>query len=544
MGATRNTGYLENLIQYDASDNVAIATSVNPSYKVTLGGSMLGTSAVFSGLVTANANIRAAGIIYGRTTNNFPTTGAGYYAITTNNFDAERGGITIQVSSATNTLTTALSINYLGAATFSGQIIANNTSQLKFESNNETTNYAYANIQNTSGFLRFGVENSSGSGLFTGTSAYSSVIGSVTDRNFHIATNGSVKLTVTNGGNVGINVTPSAWGSTWKAIQINAQASIAAENDFLNLSVNAYNDGTNWKRLATGVATNYYQVSGVHVWRYVGSDSAGTNITWSEAMRITSGGNVGIGTTSINASSGYKMLRINGATTGGEIVLAGNEVEYGYMYASSGVFVIDALGNYPLRFRTNAGNRMDITGGGNVAITNNLAVGRAEENGVRLSITSPNTLSSNYNIISRDSSGNDLFVLRNDGYMLTGTRAFSPYNNTSGVAANMVVGADGTLYRSTSSLKYKTNVKSYNRGLNEVMQLNPVYYNSKNEKEQGIQFAGLIAEEVHDLGLTEFVQYAEDGSPDALAYQNMVALLTKAIQEQQAQIEELKSKLS
>ncbi|MFN7322822.1 MAG: hypothetical protein ACK5SP_00990, partial [bacterium] len=48
MGATRNTGYLENLIAYDASDNVAIATSVNPSYKVTLGGSLLGTSATFN----------------------------------------------------------------------------------------------------------------------------------------------------------------------------------------------------------------------------------------------------------------------------------------------------------------------------------------------------------------------------------------------------------------------------------------------------------------------------------------------------------------
>jgi hypothetical protein len=43
--------------------------------------------------------------------------------------------------------------------------------------------------------------------------------------------------------------------------------------------------------------------------------------------------------------------------------------------------------------------------------------------------------------------------------------------------------------------------------------------------------------------LTEFVQYAEDGSPDALAYGNMVALLIKGMQEQQQQIEELKAKI-
>jgi hypothetical protein len=85
-------------------------------------------------------------------------------------------------------------------------------------------------------------------------------------------------------------------------------------------------------------------------------------------MTITGPGNVGIGTATINASSGYKMLKINGVTTGGEIVLAGGEVEYGYMYASSGVFVIDALTSKPMRFRAGAQNRMEITSGGNVGI--------------------------------------------------------------------------------------------------------------------------------------------------------------------------------
>jgi hypothetical protein len=35
------------------------------------------------------------------------------------------------------------------------------------------------------------------------------------------------------------------------------------------------------------------------------------------------------------------------------------------------------------------------------------------------------------------------------------------------------------------------------------------------------------------------VQYAEDGTPDALAYSNMIALLTKAIQEMNTKIIEL-----
>jgi hypothetical protein len=73
--------------------------------------------------------------------------------------------------------------------------------------------------------------------------------------------------------------------------------------------------------------------------------------------------------------------------------------------------------------------------------------------------------------------------------------------------------------------------------------MRPVYYKSINEREKYLQFAGLIAEEVHELGLTEFVQYAPDGSPDALSYQNMIALAFKAIQELKSENDNLKSRL-
>lgn len=106
------------------------------------------------------------------------------------------------------------------------------------------------------------------------------------------------------------------------------------------------------------------------------------------------------------------------------------------------------------------------------------------------------------------------------------------FNLTTGAGANVHVSSDGTLYRSTSSLKYKTDVQDTTHGLAQVMQLRPVTYKGKNDGD--VVFGGLIAEEVHEAGLTEFVQYAEDGTPDALAYANMVSLAFKAIQEQQA----------
>jgi hypothetical protein len=91
MGATRNTGYLENLIQYDASDNVAIATSVNPSYKVTLGGSLFGTSATF--------NVGSATTVLGLTGNGDGAT----IASITNTNTGTAGRSSFQVTSDSST---------------------------------------------------------------------------------------------------------------------------------------------------------------------------------------------------------------------------------------------------------------------------------------------------------------------------------------------------------------------------------------------------------------------------------------------------------
>jgi hypothetical protein len=178
---------------------------------------------------------------------------------------------------------------------------------------------------------------------------------------------------------------------------------------------------------------------------------------------------------------------------------------------------------------------MRITSGGDVGIGNTAFAS------TRLTVTGKDN-GTNYSFVANNSSNTNLFLVRNDGLIATGLSTLSPYNFTTGTAANLVVDNGGFLYRSTSSLKYKTNVRDYDKGLDIINQMRPVYYNGKNDG--NTQFAGLIAEEIHDLGLTEFVQYAKDGTPDALSYSNMVALLVKGMKEQQVQINELKSQLN
>jgi hypothetical protein len=115
------------------------------------------------------------------------------------------------------------------------------------------------------------------------------------------------------------------------------------------------------------------------------------------------------------------------------------------------------------------------------------------------------------------------------------------YNQTTSFSANMYVNSSGRFFRSTSSQRYKNTIQDATHGLTELLTLRPVTY--KGNDDGDLVFGGLIAEEVHDAGLTEFVQYDEDDQPDALAYGNMVSLCIKAIQQQQATITALTARI-
>ena len=116
-------------------------------------------------------------------------------------------------------------------------------------------------------------------------------------------------------GNVGLGVTPSAWGSlgTSRAIQLTkgALSSLSGgPNDYIAVSSNSYADTSSdpasavWKYVATGTATLYEGGrSGQHRFYTAASGTAGNAITFTQAMTLNSSGNLGIGTTSPNASA-------------------------------------------------------------------------------------------------------------------------------------------------------------------------------------------------------------------------------------------------
>ena len=93
-------------------------------------------------------------------------------------------------------------------------------------------------------------------------------------------------------------------------------------------------------------------------------------------------------------------------------------------------------------------------------------------------------------------------------------------------------------------LEFKNTITDATHGLSDVLKLRSVTYKSNNTKIDGDRlYGGFIAEEVDDLGLTEFVDYDDNDEPKSLHYANMVSLLTKAIQEQQTIIDDLKARI-
>jgi hypothetical protein len=221
------------------------------------------------------------------------------------------------------------------------------------------------------------------------------------------------------------------------------------------------------------------------------ADVIGFSTVGAERMRITSTGQFLVGVTS--ASGRFGVSGINGSSSG-DIVLD----------SSATISEIQSYNNKPL-YINRQGNNVIVA-----AESGNLVVGQTT------TATPPTSIAEIY----------------------AGGLRLNPNLRTAANAASAFWEAStGVFWRSTSSLRYKKDVELYTKGLVDVMVLRPVSFKSKIENDSGKVFAGFIAEEIDELGLKEFVEYDADGKPDSIAYSNMVALLTKAIQELKATVD-------
>ena len=113
---------------------------------------------------------------------------------------------------------------------------------------------------------------------------------------------------------------------------------------------------------------------------------------------------------------------------------------------------------------------------------------------------------------------------------------------------NAVVGTDGRLYRSSaSSRRYKYDIRPLEHDPKDVLKLQPVTWHDiwqDTGDENKPRIPGFIAEDVHEAGLTEYVQYDDEGRPDGLNYDRMTAALLSVLKDHEKRIAELEAKVA
>jgi hypothetical protein len=213
---------------------------------------------------------------------------------------------------------------------------------------NSTASAAYIGMSDSSGsFVYLGSDN--GSLLFqTPTSSY------------------STKMTLSDAGNLGLGVVPSAWGGTsLKALEINSVGNslVGFGNGDIVLMSNAYfNSG--FLYAGTNNATSYRQQDGVHKWNIASSGTAGNAISFTQAMTLDASGNLMVGGTTASG-----RLTVTGVTNG-QSIRTEHSSAYSFLYStisgSNAIAFDNSAGS--LLVYTGGSERLRITSGGNVGI--------------------------------------------------------------------------------------------------------------------------------------------------------------------------------
>jgi hypothetical protein len=513
QAALNGTGFVKasgTTITYDNSTYLttsAAASTYLPLAGGTLTGALNGTSAVFSSTVQASA-YRLTGMTAG--------SGALYWSsdrVTLANYNAS-GTVTIETGGGTTALTLASN----QAATFTGALSGTS-----------------ATFTNTSTFRATGNAYTNGSIILqssTGaTSTYITNVGGI----FYLSNNAStdhLQIAATGAAtfssSVGVGGTLSAWGSPVVAMQVGT-ASINSVTSGANagFSANRYFDGSGNRYITDGFASNFTQTNGAFAWFTAPSGTAGNAIGFTQVMTITSDGQVGIGTSSPSTFSGYTNFTIKGGSNGSNLDFQNTSgTRIASIVSNPGTdFKLEVLEAASLLFNTNGSPRMTITSGGQVGIN-------TIDGGVQLAVKSTSTTSSSYPLFLFNSAGTGLFYVRSDG---------ETYVSSLGTGA---VTATGGVLSTTSDMNLKIEDGYINNALDKILKLNPRYFYWKEESglPTDLRQLGFYAQEVNEaLGEEVANTPKKENDKWGIYDRGMIAFLTKAIQEQQVQIEELQA---
>ncbi len=260
---------------------------------------------------------------------------------------------------------------------------------------------------------------------------------------------------------------------------------------------------------------------------YTGDGVVFADGTPSNTLVTTTGGNVGIGTSSpsfklhVSGSTGFTSVEIS---DGSDRAINGWHTADGYR--------ITVVANKPLVFKTNDTERMRIDSSGN------LLVGKTSADFGAVGFEYLNSSK----ILRSTASGGTTLQLRR----LSSTGEIAGFFYEGSQVGSITVTGSATSYVTSSDYRLKENIAPMTGALAKVSALKPVTYTWKVDGSSGQGFiAHELQEVVPDCVSGEKDAVNEDGSikPQGIDTSFLVATLTAAIQEQQAIITELKTRI-
>jgi hypothetical protein len=327
----------------------------------------------------------------------------------------------------------------------------------------------------------------------------------------------STVATFDSSGNLGLGVTPSAWGTT-KALEFSYGAFSANSSLGTDVSGNCYYNGTNWIYRVTGVALRYNQATAGHSW-HVASGTAGNTISFTQAMTLDASGDLLLGTTT---SGGYRLDMV-----AGNAIRATSGSTSAALFISAGTPFFGTTTNHPFVLMTNDTERARITSGGDF-------------------LTAGKTTASSTTV------GAELLA---NGQINTASANIDNLNlyNTTAAAYRFYVSPGGTVFATNTTIsaisdqRLKENVRDLDVGLDAIMALKPRKFDWKEGKGQDKKdVRGFIAQEFEQVFpdlIDEWKDPAPEGEePYKSVRQDLIPVLVKAIQELSAKVAALEAK--